>query len=284
MDTITFGYFDKDEAILKETSGKKVKKQKKKPTGPKGDQPASPENKCNVKVKKEAVTNFSFQSLQEESTGFKLLVKELQNNSPTHKTQRAGAEAALMLEKERMAATLQQQQTTIAEAEKNISIKDEELKEKVLLIDEQKSKLASMASNLWLVEEKLKTRTKQLHKLLKDNANIIKQVELTEQAYCFLKNQMQGKVTQLESALAKAENDLDAKNVELEQERSCHTQTRSTLEAAIAQTQQALENLQAKDRQQEDSLPKSTETRKKTLWQRIKSWFTPKKKQNTAQA
>ncbi|XP_028311963.1 putative WEB family protein At1g65010, chloroplastic [Gouania willdenowi] len=117
---------------------------------------------------------------------------------------------------------LQHQETTISEAQKNVIIKDEELKVKDLLVREQNIENDVLRADLRQAQEKLKRQSDQHKQLLEVNANMLEVVKSKEQAYCSLEEQVIEKVTLLENALMEAQNQLKAKDVELEEERSSH--------------------------------------------------------------
>ncbi|XP_028314937.1 golgin subfamily A member 6-like protein 6 [Gouania willdenowi] len=117
---------------------------------------------------------------------------------------------------------LQHQETTISEAQKNVIIKDEELKVKDLLMREQNIEKDVLRADLRQAQEKLKSQSDQHEQLLEVNANMLEVVKSKEQAYCSLEEQMKEKVTMLKNALVVTQNQLKAKDLELEEERSSH--------------------------------------------------------------
>ncbi|XP_028314959.1 golgin subfamily A member 6-like protein 6 [Gouania willdenowi] len=117
---------------------------------------------------------------------------------------------------------LQHQETTISEAQKNVIIKDEELKVQDLLMREQNIEKDVLRADLRQAQEKLKSQSDQHEQLLEVNANMLEVVKSKEQAYCSLEEQMKEKVTMLKNALVVTQNQLKAKDLELEEERSSH--------------------------------------------------------------
>ncbi|XP_028298925.1 centrosome-associated protein CEP250-like [Gouania willdenowi] len=122
---------------------------------------------------------------------------------------------------------LQHQEATISEAQKNVIIKDEELKVKDLLVREQKTEKDVLRADLRQTQEKLKSESDQHGQLLEVNANMLEVVKSKEQAYCSLEEQVKEKVTLMENALVEAQNQLKVKHVELEEERSSHAKKKS---------------------------------------------------------